>query len=361
MTKMTKNKLDTKWFNLKNYEALKSMPIEDWQKILGERYEFCRHVKSCRAGVYENIYKQGAYFRCDFLDSLVPPEELLMKISNLLRQGVITNFGLGSFPSQRTLNNTIASVSSVNNLTVQDVVEMSKDTRLQYMNVTPNEKATLQEKQKHPEEMLEEPFEEEPDEKIIFEFFFDEVKPGEKQENVQKMLENPFEAVLDNKMKLELIYTEVTPQQKQKNWQEMLAKPFEKGLNGTATIKINLYATDEKLRNDFDQWLKDIRKSTGYEDNIPKNVSKKKLSKKKLYTQEDFDHWIKFGVIPYLDLMLVADIEYKVITQEELAPLIFPYESALDTYTRIGQITKPTADQLINNRMYKTLLAQLTS
>jgi hypothetical protein len=136
----------------------------------------------------------------------------------------------------------------------------------------------------------------------------------------------------------------------------MLAKPFEKGLNGTATIKINLYATDEKLRNDFDQWLKDIRKSTGYEDNIPKNVSKKKL-----YTQEDFDHWIKFGVIPYLDLMLVADIEYKVITQEELAPLIFPNESALDTYTRISQITKPTADQLINNRMYKTLLAQLAS
>ena len=141
----------------------------------------------------------------------------------------------------------------------------------------------------------------------------------------------------------------------------MIAKPFEKGLNGTAAIKINLYATDEKLRNDFDQWLKDIRKSTGYEDNIPKNVSKKKLSKKKLYIQEDFDHWIKFGVIPYLDLMLVADIEYKVITQEELAPLIFPNESALDTYTRISQITKPTADQLINNRMYKTLLAQLTS
>lgn len=85
------------------------------------------------------------------------------------------------------------------------------------------------------------------------------------------------------------------------------------------------------------------------------------MFKKELYIQKDFDHWIWCGVIPYIDLMLVADIEYKGITQEELGAIIFPNDPDpdLDTLERIRQVTKPLAEELILNKMYKTLLAQL--
>lgn len=288
-------KFDISWLKLENYEALKTMSVEGWQQLLGERYEFSRHVKSCREGWYQSFYEQGAYFKCDFLDSSVPPEELLKKIAGLLKQGVITNFGLGSFPLQSTPPN--PSKSSINDLVVHDVVEMSNVVEMSY---------------------------------------------GYRLH---------YEVDANGKKKL---------QKNQENWQEMLTKPFDDGHDGNAKIKIDLYATDARLRKDFDQWLKNIRKTTGYYNNIPKKKSKNKLSKKELYTQEDFDHWIKYGVIPYIDLMLVADIEYKEITQEELAPKIFPEEiTPVDPLVRICQVTKPLAEELIQNKMYKTLLAQL--
>jgi hypothetical protein len=289
-------KFDTSWFDLKNYEALKTMSVEGWQQLLGERYEFSGHVKSCREDLYQYFYEQGAYFKCDFLDSTVPPEELFKKISDLLKQGVITNFGLGSFPLQSTLPN--PSKSSINDLVVHDVVEMSNVVEMSY---------------------------------------------GYRLH---------YEVDAKGKKKL---------QKNQENWQEMLTKPFNDGHDGNAKIKIDLYATDAKLRNDFDQWLKNIRATTGYYDNIPKKKSKKKLSKKEQYTQKDFDRWIEYGVIPYIDLKLIADIEYKEISQEELAKKIFPNDPNpdLDTVERIRQVTKPLADELIQNKMYKTLLAQL--
>ena len=282
---------DTSWFDLKNYEALKTMSIEDWQKVLGERYEFHGHVDSCRRGFYEVFYEQEFYFKCDFLDSSIPPEELYKKITSLLKQGVITNFGLGSYPLLRPLNNLMALGSSVNNLTVHDVVEMSNDHRLHYEVDTHNGKKKFQKDQKH--------------------------------------------------------------------WQEMLSKPFDDGHDGSAKVKIDLYATDEKLKKDFDQWLKHIRQATGYYDHIPKKRSKKMVSNKELYTQKDFDKWIQFGVIPYLDLVLIAEIECKKITQNKLAHLIFPNEKDVDIVERLRQVTKPEAEQLIKNKVHKTLLAQL--
>lgn len=285
---MTDKKLDTDWFDLKNYNALKTMSIEDWQKLLGERYEFHRHVIGCRKENLQFFFENDAFYKCDFLDSLVPPEELLIEISILLKQGVITNFGLGSF--RRSPNNPMALRHSVNNLTVHDVAEMLKDSRLHYLTDVPKSEDVIQKQEKH--------------------------------------------------------------------WQRMLSTPFDKGDNGNAKVKIDLYATDAKIKKDFDQWLKHIRKATDYYDNIPVKKSIAKLAKKELYTQEDFDRWIKYGVIPYIDLMLVADIEYKVITQVQLGNLIFPDEPNVDTLERIRQVTKPLAEQLLKNKMHKTLLAQ---
>ena len=70
---------------------------------------------------------------------------------------------------------------------------------------------------------------------------------------------------------------------------EVVFQPF--GLDGfdRATITINLFATDEQIKKDFSDWLTSSRKETDIK------------SQKKLASKSDFDYWIQYGVIPYLD------------------------------------------------------------
>jgi hypothetical protein len=83
-------------------------------------------------------------------------------------------------------------------------------------------------------------------------------------------------------------------------------------LEPSAHVVINLSASDEQFKNDFSHWL------THYWQAI--NDQHQKM----LFTQADFDYWIEYGVIPYLDLVLIAKIEDKKITQNKMAQLVFP-------------------------------------
>ena len=103
-------------------------------------------------------------------------------------------------------------------------------------------------------------------------------------------------------------------------------------------LNINLHATDEQIKYEFSQWLANHRKIDSYQ------------AQKKLVTQIDFDYWNQYGVIPYLDLMLLAKIEGKKITQHKLAKLIFPNEYDIDITGRIRETTKPEADRLIKKK-----------
>ncbi|MGD7035134.1 DUF6387 family protein [Methylotuvimicrobium buryatense] len=114
-----------------------------------------------------------------------------------------------------------------------------------------------------------------------------------------------------------------------------------------ALVTINLNATDAQIKNDFDKWLTSFRKKIGSQ------------HEKKLLTQVDFDYWVNYGVIPYLDLVLIAKIEGKKITQHKLARLIFPNEYDVDVVERIRKVSKPTAELLIKNKIYETLILQL--
>lgn len=138
------------------------------------------------------------------------------------------------------------------------------------------------------------------------------------------------------------------------------------GNNAVATI--NLSATDEQIKNDFNHWLINYRKQVGLVNRLDKGKSKKKekedvikAPESKLIAQDDFDYWVKFGVIPYLDLMLIAKMEGKRITQNQLASLIFPNDYDVGTTDRLRDTTKPMAERLINQKTHKTLLAQLTT
>lgn len=61
-----------------------------------------------------------------------------------------------------------------------------------------------------------------------------------------------------------------------------------------AHVVINLSATDEQIKNDVNHWLTHYRKAVAYQ------------RQKKLFNQVDFDYWVEYGVIPYLDLVLIA-------------------------------------------------------
>jgi Family of unknown function (DUF6387) len=129
---------------------------------------------------------------------------------------------------------------------------------------------------------------------------------------------------------------------------ELSNKPFGYDYpRNSAIVNINLAATDEQIKLDFKNWLEKCRGTYNFK------------SQKKLFTQTDFDYWINYGVIPYLDLLTVAKIEGKKITQNKIARLIFPDEYEVDIVGRLRQVTKPQAEHLIENKVHEALLLQL--
>jgi hypothetical protein len=124
-------------------------------------------------------------------------------------------------------------------------------------------------------------------------------------------------------------------------------------ISSSAHVTIDLDATNEQIKNDFSHWLTHYREASGYR--VPK-----KIVHKKSFTQKTFDTWIKFGLIPYLDLVLVAKIEGKEITQEKLGELIFPDETTTNRNLeyRIRTITKPEAERLMEDSTRWSILAE---
>ena len=122
-------------------------------------------------------------------------------------------------------------------------------------------------------------------------------------------------------------------------------------IGSSAHVEINLNAPDEQILNDFSHWLKHYRKASGC--HVPK-----KKAHKKLFTQKTFNNWIEFGLIPYLDLVLIAKIEGKDITQEKLGELIFPNEPDVNTEYRIRTVTKPEAERLMEKATRSSILMQ---
>jgi hypothetical protein len=101
-----------------------------------------------------------------------------------------------------------------------------------------------------------------------------------------------------------------------------------------AHVRIDLNASDQQLKDDFDYWLKNYRNATEI------------YSNRKYFSQSDLKRWFEFCAIPYLDLLLIAKIEDKKITQHRLANLIFPNEFDVDVVGRLRDTTKPMADIL---------------
>jgi hypothetical protein len=125
-------------------------------------------------------------------------------------------------------------------------------------------------------------------------------------------------------------------------------------ISSQAHVTVDLDATDEQIENDFSHWLKHYRKASGY------RVPKKKVHEK-LFSQKTFDKWIECGLIPYLDLVIVAKMEGKTISQEKLGEVIFPDEPECNLDYRIRTITKPEAERLMEESTWWSILAQIAN
>lgn len=117
----------------------------------------------------------------------------------------------------------------------------------------------------------------------------------------------------------------------------------------TAHVNINLTASDEQIKNDFNKWLSETRKIT------------KAKNQKKMLKQADFDRWIRFGVIPFIDLSLVSKVEKIKTTNAILAKMIFldDIDPDTDMVERLRKVTKPMSELIMKNGMANRLSSQL--
>jgi hypothetical protein len=264
--------LDTSWFDLKNYNALKTMPIEGWIWQLEARY------------YYYEIQKQ---------ERRHGDELYLLSTARVLKAGVIPddpNYReMSQWRAESLLEGHPFSTSSVDSLVSYDVWSMAKNNKLNH----------VWDACQH-----------------VDDFLWD----------------------IANEDLSEIAYTPHDFHIKQHSHFV---------IEQSAHVVINLSATDEQIKNDFSHWLTHYRRAINYQ------------HQKKLFTQADFDYWVEYGVIPYLDLVLIAKIEGKKITQNKMAQLIFPNEYNVNIVDRLSKVTKPAAEELIKNEIYRTLSTQL--
>lgn len=338
--------LDTSWFDLKNYDGLKTMAIEDWMLVIQTRtliYEEYDHYANQRAFEREEDpeWKQ----------------ECIQKMVNHLKYKCLSlidgfhYFTVTDYLEEESSNSSF-STPSVDSLSVTQSWDISEDgtlggdIHLGSIYQKNRDKHAIQ--------------------TIMLGILKDgigeciRVQDAAYEERTHESICELNEATDEQVKVLKEYKNEYHGDENYDNFiREAHRTPYDfrhkqyfnqDYISSLAHVTIDLNAPDEQIKNDFTHWLTHYRKASGL--HIPK-----KKAHKKLFTQATFDHWIKFGLIPYIDLKLMADIEGKEITQEKLGELIFPDEF-VDTDYRIRTITKPEAERLMEEATHWSLLMQ---
>jgi hypothetical protein len=111
-------------------------------------------------------------------------------------------------------------------------------------------------------------------------------------------------------------------------------------------LTIDINASDEQLKKEFEEWLNDFRKTTKYK------------AREKIFTSKTMEKWVEYKVLPYLDLTLIAKAENKRLTQHKLGELLFPNEDKVDTTERIRATAKKHAKPLLDRKTLAALRIQ---
>ncbi len=117
-------------------------------------------------------------------------------------------------------------------------------------------------------------------------------------------------------------------------------------LNTTA-VMIDLSASDQQIKKDFDHWLSEYRKAM-------------KCAPGKFTEETHLAGWVKNRLLPYIDLRLAAELDGLRLGPAGAAKLIFPGFSGR-TADRISRTTKLHADWLMEERSLLAIQAQLRS
>jgi len=280
---MNNNKLDTSWFDLKNYDALKSMQIGGWIEVIETRImasnpsydfftkDFVKQVKSGRPIIDSSKYQ--AYLQ----------EEL------------------AKAPAFQRAHST----ASVNSISTYDLWHLSRELH-------------------HPN----------PNEEHISQLSYLcqlKSKMGRTHDKMNLTL-HPYEININ-----EAYYPD---------------QPVRE-----AYVKVNLMATDDQIKQDFEYWLEKYRKLAGSTVIDSKNQKAKKI--KHVFDSADFKIWKDNRVIQYIDLDIVAKFEGKSpIIKADLAKLFFPDQDYDNGNKKINR-TIGIAESILKKRANETLKAQL--
>ncbi len=358
--------LDTSWFDLKNYEPLKSMSIEDWALMLQTRY-FINDE-------YDFFIKQKTLGQVD--DNDLYTQEYIEKLTGHLKHkrcSLVDSFEYytaKSFVNDDDVNNSF-SISSVNSLTVIESWDIAEDSTfgadIDYQSIYQK----TRDKHAFQSLMLDAIWHRvgkmfcAKGEAVYAKNIAKEGLSAESLLEFEKEVDKYKNEADEGKKELDEYKKEFDDDESYQDFiREARRIPYDfrhkqyfnrDYISPQAHVTINLNATDEQIENDFSHWLTHYRKASGY--CVPK-----KKAHEKLFTQNTFDFWIEFGLIPYLDLMLVAKIEGKEeITHAKYGELIFPDESIEDPEYRIRTVTIPEAKRLMEDSTWWSILEQVAA
>ena len=119
--------------------------------------------------------------------------------------------------------------------------------------------------------------------------------------------------------------------------------------NGLAGVKVyvDLNATDNQIKENFNSWLKNKRKVT------ERNVSKR------CFTEIDFSRWEKHKILPYIDLKLIAHSEGKTLTQSKIGDLLFSSDKVIERPLKVRKTVKPLAEKLLTTKTICAMQSQI--
>lgn len=361
--KLLANKLDTSWFNIKNYEPLKSMSIEDWALALQTRYfindEYDTFVKqkTLRSEQCDYFSKLKAQGKDEYDDDYT--QEDIEELADHLKHkccSLVDSFEYytaKSFVKDDDVNNSF-SISSVNSLTVIESWDISEDgtfgANIDYQS------AYQKTRDKHSTQSLmldvmmhRMGLMEGAKNKAKAELTAESVSEYEKKANEFHEISEDYRKEFDG----DEIYKDFISDAHSTPYDFRHKQYFNRDyISSIAHVTVDLDATNEQIENDFSLWLTNYRKASGYRDPEQKRDEK-------LFDQATFDYWIEYGLIPYIDLILIAKIEGKTITRKKLGELIFPDEFLdVNTEERIKTLTKPKAEKLLEDSTWWSLLGQ---
>lgn len=117
-------------------------------------------------------------------------------------------------------------------------------------------------------------------------------------------------------------------------------------MSGAVTVNVDLFASDDKLVDDFKAWLRVTRRAL----NVP--------SIQRRFTRADFDRWQQNKVLAYLDLSFWADINGLRLTNQTLGVALFPEEYNIALADRIRKVVAPLALAASSPVYIEALLSQ---